>query len=537
MRQRGFEWDEDRIEKFFDSLVKGIPLGLVLLYQHDSSFFSIYGRKFFEKFDENTEKEQFKYELLIESGNFLVIDGQQRLQALQIGIMGSYREKFLYHNIRWGRTEDIHEVSFSLEHDKGHYFKDEQKLYFKLKTLYEITRQHIRERSGSRLERLQRFKSTLLDRDITQLTDEETDELMEYVEGTITNTFFIPEFFDHSMKVHVVHPKDILGKDKLLSLLETFVRFNSGGLRLEKMDLMFSILKAYGWTEVQDRVNDLSSRTGVSKDLLIKALMILNGMSARTDIYDAARQIEQLRATYGDFEQLIQSLYDRLYQMTELPESILRKFNFLIPAVYYLWGRPKEIKVASIRSDLAEYILTIVYNSNLRSDSYLDSIIRIVKDHLNKGAAGFPLQEIKARLRQLGVQEYLDGTSLSRDPILTFSLIQRNNWRPLTLYNRLHIDHIYPQSRWHELPEEAWPYVYSVWNEYVVFQGDNISKGDTLPSLYFTGEKEKLLDTYILPRDKSMLEKENFLDLMVWRQQQICERFKLNLGIEVKLSN
>lgn len=535
MLQRGFEWGEERIEKFFDSLVKGIPLGLILLYQHDSSFFQIHGRKFFEKFDENTEKEQYKYELPIGNGNFLVIDGQQRLQALYLAIKGSYYGKVLYHNIRWPTTEDIHEVSFRLERDNGPFFTDEKRLYFKLQTLYEIARQHIRERSGPRPERLQNFRSILVNKGITQLTERNIDELMEYVESTIINVFFIPEFFARSLTVQVMRPTDIPGKNKLISLLETFVRFNSGGLRLEKSDLMFSILKTYGWTEVEDRVNNLSNCTAISKDLLIKALMILNGMSARTDIYSAAEHIEELRATYGDFERLIQSLYDRLYQMTELPERILRKFNFLIPAVYYLWKRPAEIKTIPKGGNLAKYILIIAYNSNLRSDSYLDSIIQIIKEHLDENSPEFPMEKIEGRLKELGVQEYLDGASLDRDPILTFSLLQRNNWRPLNLYNRLHIDHIYPQSRLSELPQEAWPYVFSIWNKYVVFQDDNISKGDTLPSDYFLGDKESLLEWYILPEQKALLKKENFLNLVRWRQQQICERFKERLDIEIKV--
>lgn len=533
--QRGFEWDGERIEKFFDSLVKGIPLGLILLYQHDTSFFKTFGRKFFEKFDENTQKEQYKYELPIENGKFLVIDGQQRLQVLYLAIKGSFYGQVLYHNIRWARTEDVHEVSFRFERDVGPFFEEEGKLYMKLQTLYEIARQHIRERSGPRHERLKSFQSTLLDKGITELAEEDVDELMEYVESTAINVFFVPEFFARSMMVQVMRPTDIPGKKKLMSLLETFVRFNSGGMRLEKMDLMFSTLKAYGWTEVEDRVNDLSSRTGISKDLLIKALIILNEMSARTDIYMAADHIDTLRTTYGNFEQLILNFYDRLFQMTELPDRILKKFNFLIPAIYYLWRRPQEIKTTPIRAGLAEYILTIVYNSNLRSDSYLDSIIKIVKDHIDRSESGFPIQKVKDRLNELGVQEYLDGSSLSRDPVLTFSLIQRNNWRPLNLYNRLHIDHIFPQSKLSELPHDEWAYVYSIWNEYVVFQGDNISKGDTLPIDYFSGQKEGLLDLYILPKERSFLKKENFLSLIEWRQKQICERFQITLGIEVKV--
>ncbi len=533
--QRGFEWEAERIEKFFDSLIKGIPLGLILLYQHDTSFFQTKGRRFFDKFDENTPKEQYKYELHIDNGNFLVIDGQQRLQALYLAIKGSFFEHVLYHNVRWAKTENVHEVSFRFEKDNGAFFEEEEKLYLKLQTLYEISKQHIRNRAGApdRAERLKVFQLSLQEKGIKGLSEADRDRLMDYVENTLINVFFVPEWFAKSMIVQVMRATDIPGKNKLMNLLETFVRFNSGGLRLEKMDLMFSILKACGWTEVEDRINNLSSRTGISKDLLIKALIVLNDKSARTDIYNAAAMIETLKSTYLDFEKLILSLYDRLYQLTELPDRILKKFNFMIPAVYYFWRRPKEINTVKLTGGLAEYFLLITYNSGLRSDSYLDALVKVVKDHVDKNKPDFPVEAIKQSLKKYGVQEYLSGSSLVRDTFLTFSLLQRNNWRPLNLYNRLHVDHIFPDSRKSELPADMQNYVNSVWNYYVVFQGDNISKQDQYPLDYFSGPRERFLEVYLLPKDKNLLKKENFKKLIEWRQQRISELFRALFGIEV----
>jgi hypothetical protein len=180
---------------------------------------------------------------------------------------------------------------------------------------------------------------------------------------------------------------------------------------------------------------------------------------------------------------------------------------------------------------LVEYILIIVYNSNLRSDSSLNEIIKIIKEDQS---SYFPIEKIKDYLKRKQQKITIDSESLNADPILTFSLIQRNNWKPLFSNNKLHIDHIFPKSRANELPDELRPLVDSIFNKYVVFSGDNITKSDKLPEEYFTGEREKLIDLYLLP--KEYLRKETFKEMIEWRKNKIKEFFKKYLNLEIDVS-
>ena len=135
-----------------------------------------------------------------------------------------------------------------------------------------------------------------------------------------------------------------------------------------------------------------------------------------------------------------------------------------------------------------------------------------------------------------GVKTYIDGDRLNRDVPLTFSLVQSNNWRPLYYRDRLHIEHIFPESRVKELPNEAKPFTDSVWNKYIVFQGDNLSKGITLPEDYFVGEKEKLIDDYLLPKgNKFLLREDVFNECLKLRQGKIQELFKERLGLSIRI--
>ena len=106
--QREFVWEEDRITKLFDSIMRGYPLGIVLLWE---TYYDIKYREFEENYQEesklifkdNPDNKRIK----------LVLDGQQRLQSLFIALNGSLNGQELYFDVLSGKTEDdFREVFF-----------------------------------------------------------------------------------------------------------------------------------------------------------------------------------------------------------------------------------------------------------------------------------------------------------------------------------------------------------------------------------------------------------------------------------------
>ena len=99
--QRDFIWDEMRIEKLFDSIMRDYPIGIVLLWE---TYNDIQYREFIKdcrpdmrhSFYENNEQKRLK----------LVLDGQQRLQSLYLSVYGSNNGRFLYFDILSGRRAD-----------------------------------------------------------------------------------------------------------------------------------------------------------------------------------------------------------------------------------------------------------------------------------------------------------------------------------------------------------------------------------------------------------------------------------------------
>jgi Protein of unknown function DUF262 len=101
--QRDFVWDQNRIELLFDSLFRGYPVGIVLLWE---TYQPIQVRKFsrehtpggIHKFEENRKGRRIK----------LVLDGQQRLSSIYVAIKGTFDGRKLYFDVLSGRDTDDH---------------------------------------------------------------------------------------------------------------------------------------------------------------------------------------------------------------------------------------------------------------------------------------------------------------------------------------------------------------------------------------------------------------------------------------------
>ncbi len=102
--QREFEWQEDRIAKLFDSLMKGYPIGSLLFWKVKGTTKTDF--KFYEFLKICIEDFQTQAGLVPTSGSnefHSVLDGQQRLTALYIGLKGSYASH--EHNKRYENNE------------------------------------------------------------------------------------------------------------------------------------------------------------------------------------------------------------------------------------------------------------------------------------------------------------------------------------------------------------------------------------------------------------------------------------------------
>ncbi len=95
--QREFVWKTTQIEKLFDSIMRDYPISSFLFWKVDTQNLNSY--QFYKFIDEYHEKDS-KHNKKVNfngraSGITAILDGQQRLTSLYIGLKGSYASKRL----------------------------------------------------------------------------------------------------------------------------------------------------------------------------------------------------------------------------------------------------------------------------------------------------------------------------------------------------------------------------------------------------------------------------------------------------------
>src|SRR3984957_18785011 len=85
--QRPFVWSEEQICRLFDSILRQYPISTLLIWKTN---LGVRRRKFIDNFKEEHRHHLSNFKALPEEGKkkCLVLDGQQRLQSLFIGLRG-----------------------------------------------------------------------------------------------------------------------------------------------------------------------------------------------------------------------------------------------------------------------------------------------------------------------------------------------------------------------------------------------------------------------------------------------------------------
>ena len=98
--QREFVWETDQIEKLFDSLMQDYPINSFLFWDVEQGNIQKYQfYEFIRDYHERDNRHNPKASLNGEKGITAILDGQQRLTSLYIGLKGSYSSKLPYK--RW----------------------------------------------------------------------------------------------------------------------------------------------------------------------------------------------------------------------------------------------------------------------------------------------------------------------------------------------------------------------------------------------------------------------------------------------------
>ena len=450
--QREFVWPAGKIEGLFDSLMRGYPIGILLLWQvrkpaiHDFQFYEL-----LRDFDVR-KTHNIKANLSLRDECFGILDGQQRVTSLFIGLLGSYTEKLprlwwdnpdafprkrLYINLLYqpasADEQQRFQIKFLTERQANH---TEQAYWFLIGDILKY----------SDKDALRTFRRATLHRD-NDVFEDTLDRLWAVVFEQRNVAYFSET------------------GQNLDEVLEIFVRLNAGGTPLSYSDLLLSLATATWKThdareEVYALVDSLNKQCGsfdFSKDFVLKTALVLSDGDVRFKAVNI-RKKEGLENIWEGVERYLK-LTALLLRDLGFTWQTLTATNAAIPIAYYLHRRGLDDgyrtyqKYATDRERIRNWLLKMLLGRVFggQSDRRLTDIRRIIQGvDLD---AGFPSDAIEDSLRAEGglvftperISTFVTETSYgSPSAFLTLALLVPG----LNIHHTaFHIDHLHPSSR------------------------------------------------------------------------------------------
>jgi uncharacterized protein with ParB-like and HNH nuclease domain len=471
--QREFVWDPEQIVRLFDSVLREYPIGSFLFWnvsKEKIGEFQFY--EFVRDYNERTNTHNPKASVTGDEGITCILDGQQRLTALYLGMKGSYASKIPWK--RWDNPDAfpprklyLNLLSRSEEQDLLYDFrfltteessKNDNKTYWfevgkilDLKEAYEVN-------------------DFLIDKGLGQ----EPKELAKFANQTLFKLF------------NAIHNRRIIDyyletSQELDKVLRIFIRVNSGGTLLSYSDLLLSIATAQ-WktrdarneiTTFVDEINRIGEGFAFDKDFILKSCLVLS------DITDIAFKVDNfnvanMKTIEGKWEEISSAIRLSVELISSFGYNVetLTSANAVIPIAYYLMklgsptGFPLSERFKEDRDRIRKWLTVSLLKRSFGGTP--DSVLRPIREITKEGTTGYPFSAIVEKFK--GTNKSITITEEDIENILlyeygdpyTFSALSLL-YPTLDLRNRFHQDHIFPKSSFRKpemkrrgIPEADW---------------------------------------------------------------------------------
>jgi len=431
--QRPFVWSEEQSARLFDSIMREYPIGALLVWKTKET---IKHRKFIDNYRHDIKLTDF-YVAENRHSKMLVLDGQQRLQSLFIGLKGSYAgtDRELYFDVLSGdfvAPEDIRYRFAFIEraHVAWPWVRFKDIVFVNNKLDMQIAQE---------IERLAPEQLSNKDREKVQVNIARTRQ--EFVNSE-NITFQELDGIDNPNAYQV---NDIV---------EIFIRANSGGTKLGKSDLLFSLLIS-SWEDADGEMEGLLEVLNqggfeFDRDFVLKSCLTILDKGARYDVakFRDGTTKEEIINKWETIAAAIKAVRDFVVSKTYIrSDKALPSYLALIPLIYYRYHYPQKFASATgLQEYLLRSLVTGVFGGS--PDNLIDKIVRNIQEHQD-----FVPSEIFGVIRA-------DNRNLEITPDIIFEQhygsrtihlflnlwYQDFDYKPALDANGPQIDHIFPQS-------------------------------------------------------------------------------------------
>jgi hypothetical protein len=450
--QREFVWGTDRIERLFDSIMSDFPIGSFLYWrldQKNKDQWPVY--EFIRDYDAELPHNDLANMSGITKDITLVLDGQQRITSLLIGLRGSYR----YFYYRWRTThlylnllkvptpneDNPEELTYGFEfRESGSPDNGKEQVWYKVGRILDFG-----DAEDAKLDMNKEFPGLL------DFQRDNANRLVGRLHGRI-----------HTVTVGNYYEEKSQDYEKVLQI---FVRANSGGQPLEYSDLLLATATAK-WEmydarkeihDFTDALNQIGNGYKFGKDFVLKACLYL--CPTLPIQYKVKNFTKQNLST-------IEKNWERIKSALTTTVRLMSRFGFsdknivaplgLLPIALFLMTRgnaafdtSSNIDDANAQISIRRWFIFSTLKNAFGGSS--DTILTRLRELLLEGGAKTPFPaealykslEIEPRFSNLEIERILGFGYQGRYTNLVLSLLYPDrDWKNAVF----HEDHIFPQA-------------------------------------------------------------------------------------------
>ena len=448
--QRELVWSADQIRMLFDSIMRGYPIGSFLFWKIDAERAREY--RFYDFVTHYTQEKPHNAPAgdVPNSDLVAVLDGQQRLTALNIGFNGSHASKLPKY--RWSSEHAFPKKHLYLNlHSRPD--EDEMQYDFQVLTPNRALERNPRE-FWFRVKKILDFDHSADLVDFVRPNDLSTgqEKILHRLHSVAHSDGLIQYYEEQEQDLHKV--------------LNIFVRTNKGGTVLSYSDMLLSVATAE-WDkydareEIHQFVDDLNGvghRFSFNKDFVLKACLMLAGLDTKFRVTNF--NTTNMRRIQDEWERIKSSLRRtvRFAATVGYDGSSLTATNSLLPLAYYMHRNEHDDRwlthasAGDDRQRVRRWLIRALLKKGVWG-SGLDTLLSGLRKVLQDGSTEFPVEAIERYMEKRGKslaflrEELEDLADVGyRDPRVYSVLFLLYPIVDPTKY-RFHIDHVFPQAK------------------------------------------------------------------------------------------
>ncbi len=517
--QREFVWSHDKVEWLFDSIMRNYPISSFLFWEVNEQ--TAKGYKFYKFISEYRERYKTHNDEISTNGltSFnAILDGQQRLTSLYLGLKGSFAYK--EYRKKWENTEaSIPTRQLYLNIDQELNNEEDGRVYeFKFLRNQDTKNQIIYKSSTN----INWFKVG----EILNLTnDEDLDNFVENLNGAFARKAIrqLKRTINDYKLINFFLEKD-QNIDKALNI---FIRINSGGEPLSFSDLIMSIAVA-NWEkkdarkEIHQLVDNIRDKGfSISKDLILKTFLYLYSTDIKFKVNNFSKENAQLfEEKWDEIRSALLETFN-LLKVFGFNDYTLTSKNSILPIVYWIYHNKiykdfsTKIEYKNQRLEIKKWLhislLKQLFSGT--SDSVLSQIRRAFSPE-KLTTSSYPIQEIFSFVKKdisIGSEFIEDLLNIQYEEAQSFSILALLFPHLDYKNNSFHKDHLHPKDEFKNLSNEdktkySWREYNSIVNLQMLDSNENMSKNNLHLDKWIENEtidkgsfKDNFLVNHLLP--------------------------------------